>query len=45
MPYPTAAKKNNKASDGTQTYFLLPFVKETVNGTISYKVGNTKTWK
>ena len=40
-----AAKKNNKASYGTQKSVFPHFVKETVNGTIDYKVGNTKTWK
>ena len=44
-PYSAAAKKNKKLSDGTLNYVLLPFAKETVNGTIAYKVGNTKTWK
>ena len=43
MPSPTTDKKNNKDYDGTQKYVLPPFVKETVNFTIAYKVGNTKT--
>ena len=45
MPSPTTDKNNNKDYDGTQKYVLPPFVKETVNFTIAYKVGNTKTWK
>ena len=43
--YSAAAKKNNKSSDGTRKYVLPPFVKETVNITVGYKVGNTITWK
>ena len=34
-PSPTAAKKNNKASDGTRKYVLPPFVKEIINITIA----------
>ena len=41
--YSSAAKNNNKDSDGTQKYVSPPFMKETVNGTVSYKVGNNKT--
>ena len=40
-----AAKKNNKSSDGTQRYVLPPLLKETVNGTVAYKLGNNKIWK
>ena len=41
----SAAAKNKKAYDVTQKYVLPPFMKETVYGTVAYKVGNTKTWK
>ena len=37
-------KNNDKALDGARKYDVPPFVKETVNGTIANKVGDTKTW-
>ena len=37
-------KKNDKSLDGARKYAVPPFVKDTVNGTISNKVGDTKTW-
>ena len=37
-------KKNDNAVDGARKYDVPPFVKYTVNGTISNKVGDTKTW-
>ena len=35
-----AAKKKNKDFDGILKYVLPPFVKETVNGTVTYKLGD-----
>ena len=37
-------KKNDKDLDGAHKYAVPPFVKDTVKGTISNKVGDTKTW-
>ena len=37
-------KKNDKALDGARKYAVPPFVKDTFNGTIANKVGDTKTW-
>ena len=37
-------KKKGKALDGARKYAVPPFVKNTVNGTISNRVGDTKTW-
>ena len=36
-------KNKNKALDGTRKYAVPPFFKDTVNGTIAKKVGDTKT--
>ena len=38
-------KKNDKALDGAHKIAVPPFFKDTVNGTIYNKVGDTKTWK
>ena len=37
-------KKNDKVLDGACTYAVPPFFKDTVNGIISNKVVDTKTW-
>ena len=37
-------KNNDKALDGARKYAVSPFVKDTVNGTIDNKFGDTKTW-
>ena len=42
-PSSAAAKNNNKSSDGTRKYVLPQFVKNTVNGTVVYKLGDIKT--
>ena len=43
-PFSDIDKNNDKALDGARKYAVLPFVKDTVNGTIAKKVGDTKTW-
>ena len=42
-PYLDINKNNDKAFDGALKYSVPPFVKDTVKGTISNKVGDTKT--